>query len=106
MSNQEAPKQHFFMFSSGSYSDYGVGGVYVCDHEVTEDEWKAHYGAFQDESARLSKVWFASEGYSRRNYEAPENLSRMAYIKEYDPETMFQRMHNMVAVPVLELWRD
>jgi len=31
--------QFFFCFSEGSYSDYGIHGLYVYDHEVTQEEW-------------------------------------------------------------------
>ena len=47
-------KQYFFMFSDGSYSDYSVNGLFACDHQVSEKEWRDFY---DEKSLMLSRAW-------------------------------------------------
>lgn len=99
--------QYFFMFSSGSYSDYSVGGLYVCDHEVTEKEWDDFYKKYVDENGRLIAAYRDKWGPSYAEYSGtPEYLVWREYLKNSDPEGDFQKLHNMVEVPVTEMWRD
>ena len=96
--------QHLFMFSSGTYSDYGVDGVFVCDHAVTKEQWAAHYAAYQAECSERSlshsgKTW--DEFYDCGDYKRLE-----VWKVENDPEKTFQALHGMVRLKILELWRD
>jgi hypothetical protein len=100
---------YYFMFSSGSYSDYSVGGLYVCDHEVTEKEWGDFYNAWQAELNGLRELLYQKLGYSYHHvpgYRSDETFLAVEEFKKHDPETLFQVMHNMVEVPVTEMWRD
>lgn len=88
--------QHYFAFSMGSYSDYGVGGFFVCDHAVSYDDWKAHYEAFQ---TKLSEKRAESMG----NNDWP---AFRKWESENEPEASFQKLHNMTQIEYQELWRD
>ena len=97
----------YFMFSNGSYSDYCVGGLYTCDHEVSESDWDAHYKIYSDECARLAKLIPTEPGNGyRRIYDSDEMRAYQAYRNEYDPEESFQKLHGMVALECAEFWRD
>ena len=85
-------KKYFYMFSEGSYSDYCVGGMYVCDHEITEQEWKDHYNNYLENVAPTAPSW--------RSYEA-----RQEWEAENNPEITFQKKHNMKPVEYEEFWR-
>lgn len=99
-------KQYFYQFSQGSYSDYGVGGLFSCDHEVTEEEWDNCYKVFSDECLRLTKLIPTDPSNSwRRIYDSDEMRAYTAY-RAQCPEEAFQKLHNMVAVPCVELWWD
>jgi hypothetical protein len=100
----ETPKQFFFVFSSGEYSDYRIGSLYVCDHEVTEAEWDEHYRAYRDESNLRSRT------FNRLSYQDP---SRTALYQEWDkwtrennPEVSFIKRHGMREIEYLEFQRD
>lgn len=86
-------KQYFYMFSNGSYSDYCVGGMYVCDHEVTEKEWEEHFQHYLENVASTAPGW--------HNYDA-----RNKWEEENRPEITFQKKHNMKPVEYEEFWRD
>lgn len=96
--------QFFFMFSQGSYSDYSVGGLCVCDHAVTEAEWDAHYKAYQEEHARRYAPIRAIPWEERTG--RPELEEFWQWERENQPEASFQKLHNMQEVGVTELWRD
>jgi hypothetical protein len=106
---------HFFMFSSGEYSDYGVGGMYVCDHVVTTSEWEqfAADKLAQRQKARNESVtkykartgegddyhgvpvdWYGSDEYEECCKYCDENCSQDLFIKA----------HNMRKVEYTELW--
>jgi hypothetical protein len=106
---------HFFMFSSGEYSDYCVGGMYVCDHVVTKDEWEQFVA---DKLAKRQKAredsmlkyrtragvnifyygvpegWYESDEYEEYHKYCDENCMRDLFIKA----------HNMCEVKYTELW--
>lgn len=92
-------KQYFFQFSDGEYSDYRVGGLYACDHPVTEDEWIKHLELYKAENVRKRQLF-------------SDELGRVDFSKLYawqhlnNPETTFQALHNMVAVDCTEFWRS
>lgn len=104
------PDQFYFCFSEGSYSDYGINGLYVCDHNVTKEEWEAHYAAYLKELEKFP------DAPSYRERETPEYAAyyadgggcqiRQAWIEANDPEKSFQAKHNMVRIEYTELWRD
>jgi hypothetical protein len=98
--------QHFFMFSAGSYSDYGVNGLYVCDHEVTKAEWTAHYKVFQAESERRYQEHRKAHPLAGTAASRAAALELAIWRKENNPEESFQKLHNMQPVEVTELWRD
>lgn len=98
------PKQYFYQFSEGSYSDYSVGGLYVCDHEVTEAEWDAHYKAYQEEVFRLSNM--IPSDRMLRDINSEEYKVYRKFQEECAPEKTFAELHNMTAVECTELWRD
>lgn len=101
--------QYFFMFSKGSYSDYYVGGLYVCDHEVTEKEWDDFYQAWRDEVRELRELLHQKLGYGYyhvNGYKKDETYLTVKEFEKHSPETLFQVMHNMEEVPVTEMWRD
>lgn len=103
--------QYFFMFSSGEYSDYGVNGLYVCDHPVTKQEWHDFYKVYQEEVARLRGVVeekFGERFYWSENkdfYNSPEYKAYDNY-QQGGCEFAFQKQHNMQEVLVEEFWRD
>lgn len=101
-------QQYFFVFSSGEYSDYGIGNICVCDHEVKKEEWNAYYKVFQDESSRLRQIAYAHR--EKMTYavfmDTPEYLAYQKFITENDPEKNFQKLHGMTVLDYEELWRD
>lgn len=126
----EAPKpqQYFFMFSSGSYSDYSVGGLYVCSHKVPHEEWEAHYETYQralkdvQDGAKIAYGKRIGCGHTEhhdkyngcviigQNAPAFWNSDEWRALCEWkhanDPETTFIALHNMLQVEVTECWRD
>lgn len=92
-------KQYFYQFSQGTYSDYSVGGLFVCDHEVSEAEWDAHYEAYQTECRKRAQ----SAGY---NYHSDEYKAYQKFKEEHNPESTFIWLHNMQPVECGEFWRD
>lgn len=102
-------KQYYYQFANGEYSDYCVGGLYLCDHEVNEDEWKAHYKMYQGQSSRLFQA--IPRDNSTNGYGGTIKLGSYEYkaYRDYrnnNPEKSFQELHGMVAVECTELWRD
>jgi hypothetical protein len=120
-------KQHFFMFSQGSYSDYMVGGLYACDHEVSEAEWREHcekyYIALENKRTEVYKAFGERTGYGtsldyRGMVSSPKDFNQCReyngsieyhnlkkWEAENDPEKTFQEMHNMVPVEHNEMHR-
>lgn len=119
-------KQHYFMFSDGSYSDYCVGGLYVCDHGVTEVEWEEYlktyrelsteqrYSAMRQYSARRGKndhwEYVGTDGKihvsMRDGISYQKSEEAMLYRKwreANDPQESFIKVHNMVKVEYTEL---
>lgn len=102
-------QQYFFMFSSGSYSEYGVCGIYICDHPVTEEEWKVHYQAYYDEGRKLYSAipqlfWREHISYEERLQKSPEFKAYDDWCKANEPVKIFTALHRMTEVPYLELW--
>lgn len=98
---------YFFAISEGSYSDYGVNGMYICDHEITEKEWHE----------------FCNIERTKRNVihdsivKASWNEERETYYKQWEEwyeiskgmqsmEEMFVELHNMIPVPYEEFNLD
>lgn len=96
---------HYFMFSEGSYSDYMVGGLYACDHEVTKEDWKRHledcdalYEAKCVEIFGTDKRWWLNN--------TPERSKAWAdWRMQNDPDASFVAKHNMTKIEYTELWR-
>lgn len=99
-------KQYFYQFSTGEYSDYRVGGLFVCDHEVTGAEWKLAYEVYQTECERLAVLVPKRQGSWVWNNDSPEYCAYNKHREDNHPEKLFQRLHNMHAVECVELWRD
>lgn len=110
-------KQYYFMFSNGSYSDYSVGGLFMCDHEVSEKAWDKHYMLFQKTLA--NKCEELMEAFNERTgrtvlplrfdhdwWDSGEKATLDKWKAENDPETTFQVQHGMVALDVTEMWKD
>jgi hypothetical protein len=107
---------HFFMFSSGEYSDYCVGGMYVCDHVVTTSEWEqfAEDKLAQRQKARSDSI----VAYRNRNGEttdiyagyptgwfgSKEYEGWLAYCEDNNSQDLFIKAHNMKRVEYTELW--
>ncbi len=96
----------YFTFSSGEYSDYGIGDICICDHEVSKDEWHKHYQVFQDEKAKLQwelmgyaswDEWYDGAG----NYDALQ-LWEITNL----PEKTFQQLHDMTVLNITNFHRD
>ena len=99
-------KQYFYQFAQGSYSDYSTGGLYSCDHEVSEQEWDSCYKVFSEECFRLTQLCpLEPNNKYCRVYDSDEMMAYRAY-REQTPEAAFQKLHNMVEVPYVEFWRD
>lgn len=105
-------KQYFFTFAQGSYSDYGVNGLFVCDHEVTKEDWHKHYKIYQDECERLNDlipkitVKHAYGSYEHNDYDSVEQQQKHEWEEINNPEETFQKLHNMQQVEYTEFWRD
>jgi predicted HD phosphohydrolase len=102
-------KQHFFMFSQGSYSDYGVRGMYLCDHDVDEKEWDQFYKDWRAELIKVRDTFNTEIGYDySRTPNCQESFEWKAYqeFQAISPEELFQKLHGMVEVEYKELWRD
>ena len=96
---------YHFMFSEGAYSDYMVGGLYACDHEVTEDEWDKHCQAYDKERKKKIVEMFGSEHnywYARDN---DINRQFNNWCSQNNPEQTFIQWHNMTKIEYTELWR-
>lgn len=97
---------HFFQLSQGSYSDYSVGGLYVCDHEVKVEEWDAYYKGYQDVLDAKRKELITVPYTEREAY----SMQCREWVKFHDslprPEESFIRLHKMVEVDCTEFWRD
>lgn len=95
---------YFFQFSEGSYSYYSVGGIYVCDHQVTEKEWVDHYQKYQDEVAELRKSIITVD------FRHPSNYGQSLKFEEerikIAPEQSFIALHKMYPVDSEEFWRN
>lgn len=102
----ETNKQYFYQFSQGSYSDYGVGGLFVCDHEIPESDWDNHYKIFSDECTRLAKLIPTEVGNSYRRIVDSSEMKTYKEFRDKTPEEAFQSIHNMIAVECTEFWRD
>jgi hypothetical protein len=97
---------HFFQFSEGSYSDYQVGGAYACDHEVKQEEWAAHYGAFVATRQAKQEEMVTARYENLEVYRIQWKKFREWCEAQPNPETTFVEKHNMVAIEVTECWRD
>ena len=106
--------QYFFVMSSGSYSDYGVGGFFVADHPITEYEFHTFLNEqeqFENEGlAEIGATRYYQGGYSG-GYK--ENECWVAYEKGRaflqsigSREARFVRLHNLEPVEYTELWQD
>lgn len=123
-------EQYFFQFSSGSYSNYSVGGLYVCDHAVPLQEWKEHYEDYCDnlkatkECAMIAygeRVGCGHRVYTYHTMTGETTAIRQdhkdwwgsaeaegvrKWEEDNDPECTFIALHNMTYVEVTECWRD
>jgi hypothetical protein len=120
-------KQYYFMFSNGSYSDYYVGGMYVCDHEVTETEWyEFRRQSKSDEKAHKERTIVAygertGKGHTKTIYHqrdgndlvvvnadgyflSPEYKEYRKWCEENDPNEAFRKLHGMVEIEYVECW--
>lgn len=100
---------YFFQFSQGEYSDYSVGGLYVCDHEVTEDEWKEHYLIYQQiakEHAKTRPVIRYPAKVLAREEDSKKYWEWYQWFEDNSPEKSFVELHNMVEVDCVGLHRD
>lgn len=111
---------HYFMFSNGEYSDYCVGGMYVCDHDVGEDEWKAFVADLSELKKRAKLHWLDMfvtrtgvtpkhrdggyfEGYDDW-WGSEECEAYRVYVDENNAQELFIKKHNMKPVEYTELW--
>jgi hypothetical protein len=97
------------MFSSGEYSDYCVGGMFMCDHIVTVDEWQqfAKDRREQIQKARNSSLdkYRARTGLNTSEwYKSDEYKEYCKYAEENNAEDLFVKAHNMKRVEYTELW--
>jgi hypothetical protein len=99
---------YYFMFSEGSYSDYMVGGMYSCDHEVTEDEWHSHLAAYETErTAKQVEIYGHdfNKPYSWQRHTREQHVEMSAWSEANDPDKTFVAKHNMTRVAYEEFWR-
>lgn len=122
-------KQHFFMVSNGSYSDYCVGGLYVCDHAVSDEEWEQHkreiakFRREHEEKAMLAltertgkepvrQVTYIHGGGQNVRilppegwYGSPEREEFLSRTDILTQETFIEK-HKMTQVEYTEMWDD
>lgn len=104
---------YFFAMSVGEYSDYRLGGFFVCDHPVSEEQW--HEFCRQESALRQQK---RSEIVTaqRPHFTMSEDDKRVFY-KQYETYTkwvedrgsygmMFAAKHLMVEIDHQELHLD
>lgn len=101
---------YFFQMSTGSYSDYSVGCVYACDHEVTDEMWAKHYGDYQ-QAIEDKREEVCVETTILGKMPSRTTLSQWAEVEQWRsvqprPEDTFVDLHNAVPVCTLEFWRD
>jgi hypothetical protein len=107
---------HFFMFSSGEYSDYCVGGMYVCDHIVNAEGWRQFAKDKQEQRqkvrndsilkyrARTGEGSTLYYGVHEGWYASEECEEFRKYCDENCPKDLFIKAHGMRKVEYTELW--
>lgn len=117
LKGEDGKPMYFYQFSKGSYSDYSVDGLYVCDHEVTEAEWDAHYAEYLNQAKRLADLiptvehkYFGGLGTEVtrmiQDTSTEQYKAHREFLRNVSPEDSFIAKHNMKPVGCMELWRD
>jgi hypothetical protein len=88
----------------------------VCDHEVTETEWDAHYANYQAEAKRLADLIpklddsYELNGvkYHHKVWDntSPEYKQHRDFVRKVSPEKEFIAKHGMIHVGYEEFLRD
>jgi hypothetical protein len=109
-------KHYLYQFSWGEYSDYRVGGVFLCDHEVTLEEWGAHESVYSEEAGKRSRefnIKWQHATYDKRKADPDLDKAYRAewealnqWRKDNDPEESFVKLHNMVPIQCIELRKE
>lgn len=96
---------HYFIFTSGEYSDYRVDGICVCDHPVSSDEWHAHLVKYRRE---LEKRQWEGMGYDSWDawYDAGGSAALARWTARNNPVKKFIKLHKMRPVPSTEFNND
>lgn len=50
-------KEYYYMFSSGSYSDYCVGGMFKSNEELSEEYFANHLKNMILEQVEYTEIW-------------------------------------------------
>lgn len=99
---------YFYTFADGSYSDYRVNSLAICDHAVTQEEWYTHLQQYRkDFESNKEEI---IQKYSINNYYIPYGTDAYkefeAWRKENDPDKTFANKHGMIFVEYEELHKD
>lgn len=96
--------KHLFMFTSGSYEDYGILGLYECDHEVTQEEYIAHFHDFKTRRQPLLDLAMSLDIDSDSTDGRAAMYALLEFESEHDPVQTFVQIHGMKPVQFEELW--
>ena len=98
---------HFYTFASGSYSDYGVHGLAVCDHAITQEEWYEHLKEYRTAfDIKHEELVTSCEGGFYIPYGNPAYQEFETWKKENDPDKTFAKKHGMIFVEYQECHKD
>lgn len=99
---------HFYTFASGSYSDYGVNALAVCDHAITQEEWYENLKEYRvlcevkrkeiKEKYDVYYDYFPYGSDSRKEFDA--------WLEDNDSDKTFAKKHGMIFVEYQECHKD
>lgn len=95
---------HFFVFSNGTYSDYQVGGLYVADHPIEEEDWDEFVKFHSKEKQRLYSLIPKINETSLRLHINHNTKEYKAWREYLNVSGAFIEKHSLKAVPYQELW--
>lgn len=98
--------RYYIVLTTGSYSDYGISGLYYSDHAVDQTEFDQLAHEYSLEVDRKWKEFSIGRlGKSVRDFDEEDNknyLKVIQWCEENNPEKLFVKKHNLIVVDYQE----